>query len=126
MDLEDASKFFRNQQPRRRFFNVCSVFTVTWRVPAATTVFSLPLLFCFYCVQVSIPTVLQTASGLSISEAQLERLSLEFKQQEVDQQIQLPLRSPSRTLRASKSDIAKYKQMENTALEDAEALRQKV
>jgi hypothetical protein len=25
MDLEDASKFFRNQQPRRRFFNVRDV-----------------------------------------------------------------------------------------------------
>lgn len=96
MDLEEASKFFRNQQPRRRFFNV------------------------------SIRTVLATASRLSISEQQLQRLSLEFKQSEVDSQLSLPKESPSRTLRASEEDVAAYLKMEDVALADAATLRQKI
>lgn len=74
----------------------------------------------------AIPTVIRTARDIDITDAQLERLSLEFKQHEVDTQLQLPEGSSSRTLDANARDVKVYQDMETTALADAAALRQKV
>lgn len=73
----------------------------------------------------AIQTVLSEARHLNITEAQLERLALEFKQEEVDEQLKLPPESSSRTLRASAEEIAEYQGMEATALADAAVLRKK-
>ena len=75
--------------------------------------------------QVAIQTVLSEARHLNITAPQLERLALEFKQEEVDEQLKLPPESSSRTLRASAEAIAEYQGMEATALADAAVLRQK-
>ena len=73
----------------------------------------------------AIQTVLSEARYLNITEAQLERLALEFKQEEVVEQLKLPPESSSRTLRASAEEIAEYQGMEATALADAAVLRKK-
>mgnify|MGYP006979916722 FL=1 len=78
------------------------------------------------CMQMAIATVIATARDVDITDAQLRRLGLEFKQDEVDSQLRLPEKSSSRILHADADDIEEYQSMEATALADAAALRQKV
>lgn len=77
-------------------------------------------------MQMAIATVIATARDVDITDAQLRRLGLEFKQDEVDSQLRLPEKSSSRILHADADDIEEYQSMEATALADAAALRQKV